>query len=124
MTRVNVVSPKSLSRLHLIAEYKEITRLPNNLKTSLNRKGKPFSMKEIPLEYKLGPGHVKFFFNKMLFLEKRFISLVDEMKNRGYNPKYTDASIFKQFEGTEFYNDYIPTEIAVEINLQRIKERS
>jgi hypothetical protein len=104
-----------------VAEYREITRLPNNLKKSLSRK-KPFSLSEIPFSYTLGTGHVKFFYNKMKFLEKRFQNLVDEMLTRGYNPTYRDSGIFTDCDST-FYNDYIPTPEALEINRQRIKER-
>lgn len=120
MTRINVVPVSELTREHLIAEYREIMRLPNNLRTSLNRKSSPFSLTEIPKEYKMGKGHVKFFFNKFKFLEKRFNELITEMKNRGYNPNFTDSSIFKVSE--EFYKDYLPTNDALEINRQRIKE--
>lgn len=70
----------------------------------------------------LGTGHVKFFFTRMKFLEKRFESLVQEMLNRGYKPNYTDSSIFKAED--RFYNDYTPTENAIAINRQRIAERT
>lgn len=123
MTRINVVPPNELSQLHLIAEYREITRLPNNLRTSLNRKTKPFDLKEIPNEYKLGTSHVKFFYDKMFFLKKRFESLVAEMLLRGYNPSYRDSSIFN-VDDERFNNDYEPTLEAIEINRQRIKERT
>ena len=106
-----------------MAEYREITRLPSNLKAALNRKSKPFSFSEIPSEYVLGTGHVKFFFNKMKYLEKRFESLVSEMLARGYNPTYRDSSIFTGC-AEEFYGDYEPTEKAMEINRQRIRERT
>ena len=85
MTRINVVPTAELTTKHLVAEYREITRLPKNLKQSLNR-AKPFSLNEIPLHYVLGTGHVKFFYNKMLFLQKRYEELVNEMLSRGYNP--------------------------------------
>lgn len=123
MTRINVVDPKELSQLHLVAEYREIMRLPGNLKTWLNRKSKAPSFDEIPKEYKLGAGHVKFFFNKFKFLEKRFESLVEEMIARGYKPNFTDSSIFTTCDNM-FYNDYVPTLEAIEINRIRIKERS
>lgn len=122
MTRINVVPVQELSRLHLIAEYKEIMRLPGNLHTSLNRK-KPFAMSEIPSQYVLGPGHVKYFYDKMKYLERRFEQLVAEMYKRGYNPSYTDSSIFTNCL-PEFYKDYTPTEEALELNRQRIKERT
>lgn len=122
MTRINVVNPSELSREHLVAEYREIMRLPGNLKSWLNRKTKPPSFDEIPLEYKLGTGHVKYFYNKFLFLQKRFESLVLEMQARGYNPKFTDSSIF--VVDKLYYNDYTPTKEAIEINRVRIKERT
>lgn len=122
MTRINVVPPSELSVKHLVAEYREIARLPGNLKKSLERKTKPFSVLEIPPEYVLGPGHVKFFYDKMCFLQKRFESLVEEMLCRGYNPKFTDSAIFKV--DVRFYKDYNPTNTALELNRARIKERS
>lgn len=109
--------------MHLISEYREITRLPGNLKTSLNRKGKPFSLSEIPKEYTLGKGHVKHFYDKMLFLQNRFKALVNEMIERGYKPTFRDESIFIP-ENKAFYNDYTPTSEAIELNIQRIKERT
>lgn len=122
MTRINVVPVEELSRLHLIAEYKEITRLPNNIKKSMSRKSKPFSMDEIPKEYVLGKGHVKFFYDKCLFLKKRFEMLVKEMLRRGYKPNFRDSSIFNVKEYLN--NDYTPTEAALALNRERIKHRS
>lgn len=121
MTRINLVPVQELTRLHLLAEVREIARLPNNLRLSLNRKSKPFSMSEIPSKYTLGTGHVKFFLNKFKFLKNRFEQLIDEMLKRGYNPTYRDSSIFNVEE--KFFNDYVPTEEAIEINRARIQER-
>lgn len=121
MTRINVVPVQELSRQHLIAEYREITRLPKNLNKSLNR-DKPFNMDEIPKQYVLGKGHVKFFYNKMGYLKNRFEELVCEMIKRGYNPNYTDATIFDV--GAKWMGNYVPTEHALDINRARIKERS
>lgn len=123
MTRINVVPVSELSSKHLVAEYREMARLPGNLHTSLNRKSKPFSFSEIPSQYVLGTGHVKFFFTKMKFLQNRYEELLAEMYKRGYNPSYTDSSIFTNCP-KEFYNDYTPTPEALELNRQRIKERT
>lgn len=122
MTRINVVPPQELSNLHLLAEYREITRIPNNIRKSLSRKGKSFDMSEIPPEYVLGTGHVKFFYDKGLFLSSRYEKILEEMISRGFNPKFRDSSIF--FVDERFYKDYTPTEKAIELNRQRIKERS
>lgn len=122
MTRINVVPVHELSRQHLIAEYREIMRLPKNLEKSLNRKTKPFNVNEIPPEYVLGPGHVKFFYDKFSFLKTRFRQLTVEMKRRGYKANFTDVTIFNMPQ--IYMNDYKPTRAALKINRQRIKERS
>lgn len=122
MTRINLVDPANLSSQHLIAEYREIMRLPNNLRKSLQRKI-PFKMSEIPNEYVLGKGHVKFFYNKMKFLRRRFKALVAEMLKRGYQPHFKDANIFIPDE-KKFDRDYRPTPKAIKLNRARIKERS
>lgn len=123
MTRINVVPPSELSTKHLVAEYREIARLPGNLQKSINRKGKSFSKTEIPNEYVLGPGHVKFFYDKMIYLKKRYEDLVSEMLRRGYNPSNRDSTIFICCQA-EYFNDWSPTLEAIELNRQRIKERT
>ena len=122
MTRINVIPVKELTDKHLVAEYREITRLPGNLNKSLNRKSKAFSMSEIPSEYRLGTGHVKFFYDKMKYLHTRYDQLVAEMISRGFKPKFLKGSVFEQVS-SRFYNDYLPTNEAIAINRQRIYER-
>lgn len=121
MTRINVIPVQQLTGRHLVAEYREICRLPGNLHKSLNRKT-PFCMSEIGAHYTLGTGHVKYFYNKMLFLQKRFKALVEEMVVRGYKPQFTDGTIFEACP-KEFFGDYTPTVEAMEINKRRINER-
>ena len=61
MTRINIgVSPNELIGKHLLAEHREIKRIPNCIK-----KGR-YKMIGIPDKFKLGTGHVKFFYNKLL----------------------------------------------------------
>ena len=55
MTRINIIPPAELCDQHLLAEHRELTRIPN-----LVVKGK-FSLEGQPSDYKLGTGHVKFF---------------------------------------------------------------
>ena len=64
MTRINVgIPPADLVNQHLIAEHREIKRIPNCI-----AKGK-YNMEGIPDKFKLGTGHVKFFYNKLLYLK-------------------------------------------------------
>ena len=80
MTRINVgIPPTELINQHLIAEHREIKRIPNCI-----AKGK-YNMEGIPNKFKLGTGHVKFFYDKLLYLKKRYISLYNECLRRGFN---------------------------------------
>ena len=65
-----------------MAEHRELTRIPNAV-----AKGK-YHLKGQPTEYKLGEGHVRFFFNKLAFLKKRYDALHAECKARGFNVQY------------------------------------
>ncbi len=42
-------------------------------------------MDGIPDKFKLGTGHVKFFYNKLLYLKNRYTSLYNECIKRGFN---------------------------------------
>lgn len=124
MTRINLVDPKLLTDQHLLAEFREIARLPKNLQQSLNRKSKQFSLDEIPKEYVLGKGHVKFFFNKFKFLQKRYESIVEELHNRGINIKYTDSSIFQVYtDNGIYYQDYEPTYREISRSINRLIDK-
>jgi deoxyribonuclease (pyrimidine dimer) len=121
MTRINLIPPKELSGPHLVAEYRELPRIFNLVRTRIKKGHTPKDCK-IPTKYKLGPGHVTFFFDKLYFLAHRQKTLINEMKKRGYSPSfgYPDISDIPP----EWCNHYIPTEDAIAINKQRIKERS
>ena len=77
MTRINVgIQPVELTDQHLIAEHREIKRIPNCV-----AKGK-YNMEGIPDKFKLGTGHVKFFYNKLLYLKFRYAKPpIEEPKN-------------------------------------------
>ena len=87
MTRINAsIPPSSLCDVHLQTEHREIKRIPNMIS-----KGR-YSLEGIPDQFCLGPGHVKFFYNKMLFLLNRYHSLRDECLRRGLKADdYSDA---------------------------------
>ena len=116
MTRINVgIPPAELGDKHLMAEHREIKRIPN----CVNR-GR-YSLDNQPDTFKLGTGHVKFFYDKLLYLKRRYDSLYDECRKRGFNVQnYANAWI-----GTpeHLMNDYTPTERDRVIIKQRIDER-
>ena len=115
MTRINLIPPKELCDQHLLAEHRELTRIPNAV-----AKGK-FHLKGQPEEYKLGEGHVRFFFNKMAFLKRRYDELHTECKARGFKAQYIWLEPLPS--SPELWLDYQPTDTALEINRQRIQER-
>ena len=123
MTRINAGIPvENLSRQHLIAEHREIKRIPNVVyklydKGTLNR-----SLSSAPDKFVLGTGHVKFFYDKMAFIYKRYKQLYDECKSRGYNvTNYSDS--FSNIP-SRLWGDYEPTEECIQLITQRIKERT
>jgi len=79
MVRVNLINPKHLADQHLVAEYLEILMLVGYVK-------KHPALDNIPPTYRLGPGHIRFFKNKLAYLRKRHDRLKAEMKKRGYKP--------------------------------------
>ena len=116
MTRINVgLLPSELSDKHLMAEHREIKRIPNCIK-----KGR-YNLDGIPDEFKLGTGHVKFFYNKLEYLHIRYIALYNECLNRKF--KVTDYNEAFEDLPPELYNDYIETEKDRQLILDRIEER-
>jgi len=116
MTRINIgIPPEELCDKHLLAELREIKRIPNNLK-----KGK-YIMKDLPIHFTLGKGHEKFFIDKIMYLHKRYEALYVESKVRNFNTTYFgDAFIGVP---TKFYNDYVPSDRDIKIIKERINER-
>ena len=115
MTRINVgILPKELSNKHLIAEHREIKRIPNCVS-----KGR-YNMNNKPNRFKLGEGHVKFFYDKLSYLKDRYVLLYTECMRRGFNVQnYIGAwdNIPKELMG-----DYISTENDRKLIQQRIIE--
>lgn len=79
MTRINVgVEPWELPRAALLAEHREITRIPNAVREG-RAKGSPVD------RFKLGMGHVRFFYDKLGYLKRRYEALYRECRRRNYN---------------------------------------
>ena len=116
MTRINAgIDPKTLTQRHLMAEHREMKRIPNCV-----AKGRA-NLNNIPDSFRLGTGHVSFFYDKLGYLKKRYISVRDECWSRGYNVQdYSDAW---DNIPDELMNDWFPTDKDREIVQQRINER-
>lgn len=117
MTRINAgIAPSKLSREHLLAELREIKRIPNQIS-----RGK-YSMKGQPSEFTLGTGHVKFFYDKCGYLLKRYRALHAEGLERGYNIQDFSGA----WDGVPelMMGDYTPTAQAIKLIEERIRERT
>jgi deoxyribonuclease (pyrimidine dimer) len=123
MTRINAgVEPSELKRMHLVAEWREITMVPASLKRSLKTKTPHEVLEKISPQFTLNKGHVSFFYDKMNYLKRRMKRIAEEMNRRGY---LVDYSRFSAFDGIDkmFFNEWNETEKARNIVLERINFR-
>ena len=119
MTRINCIPVEQLSNSHAMAEYRELPRIftaiLNNADTS-----------NIPDSYRMGKGHVRFFYDKMIYLISRYNELIDVLESRGYNlsPDIYN-SVLRSCESlpSSLFNDWTPNSHDRQLNLQRLRER-
>lgn len=106
MTRINAnIRPADLIDQHLVAEYREIVRIPN----AVLRRGYD-DKRSYPDKFTLGTGHVIYFYDKIKFLHKRFLDIKIEMDNRNIVNNIDDGS-FLEFVGNPLYNDIEPSKL-------------
>ena len=118
MTRVNSAIPvKNLTDEHLLAEHREIKRLPYQWCKSYNNG----FISLAPEKFTLGKGHVLFFLDKQNFILKRYMALYEECINRGF--KVEDYSEDWDYVKPEYMNDYETTEEERKLLVERIKDR-
>lgn len=124
MTRINSAIPvQNLTDEHLLAEHREIKRLPDNFLKAL----KSGALRRIPKEFCLGTGHVTFFLDKQQFLMKRYKQIHAECLKRGFNVEDYSKNWYTLAESMAHYNcwnDYTPTDIEKLLLRIRICERT
>lgn len=112
MTRINTIHPADLLDQHLFIEFREITRIATAHRVLQNRERVP--------DYVLGSGHMKFFYDKGLFLAKRLAALQAELDRRA-TVNYTPKTYKQHIDG--YHNDWQPTYAAHAANLTRLHEK-
>lgn len=117
MTRINVVPVSELCDQHLLAEHRELTRIPNGVASG---KFKVFYSDRVE-QYTLGPGHVKFFTNKLDWLQRRYVALSKECLQRGFQVTYKWPSDLSVSPWSQEH--YRPTKRDKSLNRERIKIR-
>lgn len=70
----------------------------------------------------MGTGHVRFFYDKLLFLQKRHQALVKEAQKRGFNLSKTEKISLQGFPKV-YCQDFYPSEADLAISQQRIQEK-
>lgn len=76
----------------------------------------------IPKVLTLGAGHVMFFYDKGLYLYKRYEQIRKELTSRNFNLDKTRLFKVTQFP-TDYYNDWNPTDRDEQVIRVRIEER-
>ena len=119
MSRINsAISLEFLTDEHLLAEHREIKRLPYCLSRAIISG----SINKVPDYFTLGPGHILFFLNKMQFTHFRYLSLHEECLRRGFSVlNYSEN--WEPWIGTEYYRMYVPEEREFILLRDRIVER-
>jgi len=140
MTRINFGIPvESLTDQHLLAEIRELPRIPNAVKQKIIKQfevnGSPAALKKAQVQvltgpFRLGTGHVTWFNDKLAYLHERYNNLYAECLKRHFKVKfYTD--LFNLFEHgsvvqdrlLKYYNHVKPTVEDVRLVKSRIAQR-
>lgn len=136
MTRINLVPPCELADQHLFAEFREIKMVPRSLARSLDalartsvdgwdRNVVTSLLAKVPSQYTLNTGHVTFFYDKGLYLAKRYRQLRHELSRRGVqfdrSSKLDPLHVFWTDE--RLCGDYTPTAAALALVRERIAQR-
>ena len=123
MTRINsAISVENLTDEHLLAEHREIKRIPDYFLKAL----KSGALNRIPKDFCLGTGHVTFFLDKQLFCLIRYNQIHNECSRRGFKVEYYAENWLKLenlMRKHNCWNDYMPTGEERKLLQSRICER-
>lgn len=118
MTRISAsIRPNELCDKMLMAEHREIIRIPNTIKSGKAK----VNLSKISSNFKLGTGHVTFFYNKLKYLHNRYRLLYLECKDRGFNVQDYN-SCFEDLPES-LYNDWTEDAETRKIVVERINTR-
>lgn len=132
MTRINVVPVEELSDNFLLAEFFELPRMWPLIYRAIQKNDR-----DIPETYRLGAGHLRFFYDKITYLDARHSRLWHEGKRRGLNLQkdpnihiwyqdVVDLTNTSELLGEDplfWFKDYEPTPEAIQLNRDRLQYR-
>lgn len=127
MTRINLIDPVVMTKKQLIAEYRELPRIPNRI----YKYGKPY--KNVPPNFRMGSGHESFFGDKLKFLRRRHFQIKEEiyrlklLKPSAWPSNYPIdlEEVFMKLEWVfpELFNDFTPSKSDIETSLHRLVQK-
>lgn len=122
MTRVTILDPSDLTNEWLLANHREIPRIVNELIEHPER----LVLKDIPKQFTLGNGHIKYFRNKLLYIAKLHQATIEECKKRGINyDKSITVELDKLPDHIKMFclNDWTPSREDHRVLILRLIER-
>lgn len=118
MTRINAgVHPQELPSKLLLAEHREITRIPNAVRSGRAK------LVNLPSGFKLGSGHVKWFYTRLGYLHRRYLRLWYECKRRGFDVTSKHEAFSREGIPAECFHDWEPTEHDRQLIIARIESK-
>lgn len=121
MTRINAgVDPRELPRQLLLAEHREIIRIPNMIRAGRVREESLLESRQ--LTFRLGTGHVKFFYTRCGYLRTRYKALHAECLSRGYDVLDYEIA-FRDLPACADQYHYLPSFLDREIIIARIESK-
>ena len=127
MTRINIVPPELLSDKHLSAERYELPRVITAVLNAQQADKTPQDF-DIPPEYRLGTGHVKFFYDKLAWVCDRLRLLHLEAATRGWDVDLLglekDLAHRVSTLHVHWFNDCAFSPNAYYLNMARLAKRS
>ena len=123
MTRINsAIRVRLLTDEHLLAEHREIKRLPS---VYTKRKESKLGFKNLPKDFTLGTGHVLYFIDKAAFTAGRYLDIHDECISRGFNVEnyFENWKVYNSEDNDFILNDHMSTKREYNLLVERITER-
>jgi deoxyribonuclease (pyrimidine dimer) len=130
VTRINLVNVQDLADQHLMAEWREIKMIPPALRRSLVvKKQEGFNANHrvhqiIPATYILGEGHVRFFYDKLMWLKFRYEELTQELLTRGFElSDVREYDVYINDLPAIFHQSFVPDLNEKKVSVERIVRR-
>ena len=120
MTRINVIPVEQLSNGFLSCEHYEIIRVYHCVEAAILRGETPDDWRNPPT-YRMGAGHVRFFYPRLGYIRRREVEIQVEMLFRGIpliREQYDTSAI-----PSLWFQDWEPDEEARIANRKRLAER-